>query len=470
MGTLTVTFYKEFHNDILMALVSTAARLIEKQFLNLLNTAIINYTLNDTSEGVLILDSRMYIVQANKQFQQFLKDPSVKIKNLNLSMLFKDVDFGEIQKNENLHVNIRETFLSYKNIYSRVSLDMYRIENYGAINGYVLICRDIGDIIALSQQFVGNVTTFRFDGIITQNPQMLSIIKQCKQIADQKMPVLLEGESGTGKEVFAQSIHNASCRASRPFVAVNCAALPISLVESELFGYEKGSFTDGLTTGRAGKFELANGGTIFLDEIGELPLDVQTKLLRVLDNYRVTRIGGKTEKKLDIRLIAASNRDLYAQVQARTFREDLYYRINVMNFTLPPLSERKEDIQPLVEFFVEQLNMENRSISKKVSDECMGKLCKHNWKGNIRELQNTVTRAYYLCNDMTIISANLPNNILNEPILEPNRHTGTCAEMEAILMRQALDENSGNVLLAANKIGISKATFYRKIKTYNIVI
>lgn len=472
IGTITVTFYKDFYNEFLLALLSTAASLIEKQFLNLRNTAIIDYTLNDASDGVLILNSRLRILHVNKRFQQLINEPQPKPETLDIAMLFKDVDFAALQKEIELHVSIGETFLSYKSIYTRVSVDIYRIENYGAIDGYVIICRDVADIIALSQQFTGSATTFHFDSIITNNAEMLSLIAQCRQIANQKIPILLEGESGTGKEVFAQSIHNASSRSNKPFVAVNCAALPISLVESELFGYEKGSFTDGLATGKAGKFELANGGTIFLDEIGELPLDVQAKLLRVLDNYRVTRIGGKAEKKLDIRLIAATNRDLFTMVQARTFREDLYYRINVMNFRLPPLSERRDDIPLLIRYFIDRLNMENRGIAKEMDADCMRLLCGHIWKGNVRELQNAVTRAYYLCNAKMITKSCLTHDIRETApaltVLSEQTHPKTRAEMEAGLMREALVACGSNVAEAAESVGMSRATFYRKMKKYQL--
>ncbi len=470
-GTITVTFYKDFYNEFLIALIATAASLIEKQFLNLRNSAIIDYTLNDAADGILILDSRWRILHVNKRFLQLINQPQPEAGDLDINRLFKDIDFAALAQESGLHMGIGETFLSYKNVYTRVSVDVYRMVNYGLTEGFVLVCRDIADIIALSQQFIGSATSFDFDAIITDNPQMKSLIRQCRQIAGKRIPVLLEGESGTGKEVFAQAIHNASPRAAKPFVAVNCAALPISLVESELFGYEKGSFTDGLATGKAGKFELANGGTIFLDEIGELPLDVQAKLLRVLDNHRVTRIGGKAEKTLDIRVLAATNRDLLEMVQARSFREDLYYRINVMNFRLPPLSKRREDIPLLIEHFIDRLNMENRGLSKRMDEASLTALCQNSWPGNVRELQNAVTRAYYLCSDQVITQACLPPGLGESAGTEESAalpQPQTLAQMEEALMRQALAQNNGNVTLAAQQAGMSRATFYRRMKAYHI--
>jgi len=227
------------------------------------------------------------------------------------------------------------------------------------------------------------------------------LFKKTKSIAAYDCTVLITGESGTGKELFAHSIHNASNRNNGPFVAINCAALPKDLVESELFGYEKGSFTGASKEGCPGKFELANTGTIFLDEIGELPLEIQSKLLRVLDNHTITRIGGKYERNLDVRVIAATNRNLYNEIQANNFRGDLYYRINVFNIKLIPLRERPEDIELCAEFFLQKLNDKNFGIKKFFDKEFINTIKKHNWPGNVRELENVIQRAYYLSkNDM----------------------------------------------------------------------
>lgn len=468
VGTLTVTFYREYFNDFMVSVVETAAKLIEKQLMAFRYTASMNYIINDTSEGVIILNSHLVPIQINKAFRRMI-DLADETAKPDVRMLFKEFDFDAFISGGGLHEEMGETFLSYKNIYARVSMDIYRIDAYGTADGYVLTCRAIEDIISLSRQFTALGSMFRFEDIITENPRMLSLIADCRQIAVKNCPILLEGESGTGKEVFAQSIHSASERKHGPFVAVNCAALPVSLVESELFGYEKGSFTDGLATGKAGKFELADGGTIFLDEIGELPLDVQAKLLRVLDNHRITRIGGKAEKALDIRVIAATNRDLYRQVRQRSFREDLYYRINVVNFVIPPLSKRTGDISLLAEHFLSRLNIDNRGISKSMSAPFREKLLSHEWTGNVRELQNIVTRAYYLSTGTELTVSQLPPEFDGaEPIESPSMSGDTIEDMEFALMRRALEDCGGNVSRASEKIHMSRATFYRKLKAYGI--
>lgn len=265
VGSITLTYYGEFYNSILTALVKTAAQLIEKQIWSFRYNAVMDYALNNSDEGVLVLNSKFDIIQMNKAILRTIGDPQADPTALDVRMLFKEICFEEIAFSEQMHTQISETFLTYQRLTVRVRIELYRIDTFGTADGYVITCRDIGKLISDSRKFTSPSARFNFDMIVTQNAHMRELIRQCRSLAKRDCPILLLGESGTGKEVFAQSIHNGSPRASKPFVAVNCAALPISLVESELFGYEKGTFTDGLTTGKAGKFEIANGGTIFLD-------------------------------------------------------------------------------------------------------------------------------------------------------------------------------------------------------------
>lgn len=474
-GTITVSYAADFYNDLINIPVGLAAQSIERLLINRHDSAVIDFTTNELEDGVLILNADYRILQINRKMKKLLRDSHVEAESLDIRSLFRSVRMDEIPWGKKVQVDLGETFLSYRKTYLRVRLDAYRIDNGGTTDGYVIICKDMNDLLTLSQQVAGSQTRFHFDSIITQSSQMKKIIDQCRYIADQNMPVLIEGESGTGKEVLAQSIHSASRRSGKPFIAVNCAALPINLVESELFGYEKGTFTDGLSTGKAGKFEMADGGTIFLDEIGELPLDVQAKLLRVLDSYKITRIGGKYEKSLDIRVIAATNRDLRTLVENKSFREDLYYRINVMTIILPPLSERKGDIPLLARHFVGQLNLENSGPDKKLAEETIGLLERHVWKGNVRELQNAVTRAYYLCDTALITPDFLPHEVITETIdLQSRSSTSasgriqTWKENERDLIARALQQNDGNISKAARSLDISRATMYRKIREYRL--
>ena len=290
--------------------------------------------------------------------------------------------------------------------------------------------------------------------------------------ANTRANILITGETGVGKSAVAKTIHAMSDRADKPFIEVNCAVLHENLIESELFGYEKGAFTGALGQGNPGKFELADGGTIFLDEIGELPLEIQSKLLRVLDSHRIFRIGGKTEKNLNIRVIAATNRDLQKEVRNYNFREDLYYRINVLSFHIVPLRERIGDVPLLANYFIGEINRRGERESKIISPECMRILEQHTWPGNVRELQNVILRAYYCSgkNDV-ILPEHLPDDLLhplsNTRTPQPKQYSGEdTAQKEKI--EQALSQCNGDTKEACKQLGVSRATLYRYLNYYNI--
>ncbi len=326
-------------------------------------------------------------------------------------------------------------------------------------------------------KIAGFSSKYDFNSILTRNHKMMNIIEDGKRIAQNECTVLITGESGTGKELFAHSIHNGSRRCRGPFVAINCAALPKDLVESELFGYEKGAFTGASKEGNPGKFELANGGTIFLDEIGELPLEIQSKLLRVLDNHTVARIGGKYERNLNVRIVAATNRDLIKEINARNFRSDLYFRLNVFNLRLIPLRERREDIEMFVDFFLNRLSKKNEIQVKHVDREFIDIIKNYNWPGNVRELENVVQRAYYLSKNGIITASLIPEYIVESVkndedyiILEDKSKRGikTAEQVEKELIVKALQQCNGNVIDASKLIDMGKSTLYRKIKKYNL--
>lgn len=250
----------------------------------------------------------------------------------------------------------------------------------------------------------------RFDNLVGNHPRMREIYNLIARVADTSATVLLIGESGTGKEVLARTIHQQGARASTPFVPINCAAIPSELLESELFGHEKGAFTGAVQT-KVGKFELANGGTLFLDEVGSLRLDLQAKLLRALQEREIERVGGTRTIKIDVRIIAATNRDLKRMMEEGTFREDLYYRLNVVPIVVPPLRHCKEDIPALVDHF---LNKYNREFNRKVrgfSAGAMAALFEYDWPGNVRELENIIERAVALAQGETIALKDLPLDI-----------------------------------------------------------
>jgi len=308
--------------------------------------------------------------------------------------------------------------------------------------------------------------------MIAQSPAMRSVLSLIQQAAPTKATVLLTGETGTGKEVAARTIHEVSPRRAKPFLAINCAALPETLIESELFGHEKGAFT-GAVERRSGCFELASGGTLLLDEIGEMPVPTQGKLLRVLEDRRVRRLGSPREVEVDVRIVAATNRDLGAGIQAGTFREDLYFRLNVFEIHLPPLRERREDIPLIATALVGELNHRHDCRVTEISPDVMELLRMQAWPGNARELRNVLERAVILCGEGPIQMEHLPAGFagasrrpvpaMGTVVLAPGM---TVEEAERELIRITLEHARRNRTRAAAMLGISVKTLFNKLKQY----
>jgi DNA-binding NtrC family response regulator len=304
--------------------------------------------------------------------------------------------------------------------------------------------------------------------IVTQNKNMKSLLQVARDVADSKASVFIQGESGTGKELFARYIHQFSSRKNQPFVAVNCAALPENLLESELFGHEKGAFT-GAISRKKGKFELANHGTLLLDEVSEMDYQLQSKLLRVLQEREIDRIGGMQPVPIDVRFLATTNRDIERRIKDGKFREDLHYRLNVIPFHLPPLSERKDDIPLLAKHFVEKYcKLENRAV-KGLTDEAMVSLMEMTWKGNVRELENIIERAVLMCKG-DVLDKNdlfLPDKDRQPDITTPSKIPPvSLKEIEKSVILNTLDQTNGNRTHAAEILGISVRTLRNKMNEY----
>ena len=304
---------------------------------------------------------------------------------------------------------------------------------------------------------------FNFEEIIGKSNSINRVLEMIKNVASTPATVLITGESGTGKELIARAIHKNSLRKDGPFVVVNCAAFSLNLLESELFGHEKGAFT-GAISRRIGRFEMANGGTIFLDEIGEMDLSIQTKLLRVLQEKEFERVGSSKTIKVDARILTATNKDLKREVKEGRFREDLFYRINVFNIDVPPLRERKEDIPLLVEHFINKYNKILNKRVKKVSTKAMDFLIDYNYPGNIRELENIIERSIIMAKD-EIIDENYFYFIEQERKFEKK---GTLKDVEKELIIKYLIQNKGNRTKTAEILGISRRSLQNKIKEYQI--
>ncbi len=302
--------------------------------------------------------------------------------------------------------------------------------------------------------------------ILGRSPVFLKVIHQVNQIAPVRSTILLTGESGVGKELIAEAVHSGSPRKDKPLVKVNCGALPESLIESELFGHEKGAFT-GAHQQRKGRFELADTGTIFLDEVSEMPINTQVKLLRVLQEGEFERVGGSKTLKVDVRVVAATNQNLEEMVAAGTFRKDLFYRLNVIHLEIPPLRTRSEDISLLAQHFLDKFCLENSRPPMGFTPEATQALKNYLWPGNVRELENVVERAVALCNSPTVGLADLPEEVQQLSQVEENiviQVGASMEEIERLAIRQTLKKTGGDKEVAARILGIGLATLYRRLK------
>ncbi|MEW6213956.1 MAG: sigma-54 dependent transcriptional regulator [Nitrospirota bacterium] len=328
--------------------------------------------------------------------------------------------------------------------------------------------------ILLKEEFASKLG---FPRIIGKSEKIANVAQMVQKVAPTKTTVLLLGESGTGKELFARAIHNLSHRRNYPFVPINCAAIPRGLLESELFGHEKGSFT-GADTKKLGKFELADKGTIFLDEIGDMDLTLQSKLLRAIEEGEIERVGGVKGIRVDVRIVAASNKDLERAVEDKSFREDLYYRLNVFPIRIPPLRDRREDIPLLVEYFINKYSLEIKTSMKSISGEALDILMNYPWKGNVRELENAIERAIILCDGDVIttehivlrqqapLESAIGSLVMDGTLEDVSREALRIAETKRII--KALKETKGNKSRAAEILQVSYKTLLTKIKEYGI--
>ncbi|KQN64100.1 AAA domain-containing protein [Erwinia sp. E602] len=338
--------------------------------------------------------------------------------------------------------------------------------------GRVISLREHRRIREITRRVLGSSASYSFEMICGQSAALRSVLNMARAAARSDSTVLLSGESGTGKELFAQSIHNASARQSGPFLALNCGALPRDLVQSELFGYEDGAFTGSRKGGAAGKFELADGGTLFLDEIGDMPLEAQTSLLRVLQEGEVTRIGGKRPLAVDVRIIAATHRDLLKAVENGSFRRDLWFRLNVIGLAVPPLRERREDIADLTALFCDKVSRALQRPLPAFSDEALRVLSGYAWPGNVRELENVVERTLNICEGATIAADNLPDELrLSAGPLRGSATSSASGSLKAVEKAQieaCLRELQGNLRQVALTLNLSRGALYNKIRRHGI--
>ncbi len=416
-------------------------------------------------DGVLVLDKDARILYINKRGADILMVERDKAIGKHVSEI---VDFTPV---------ILRVFKTHKgyvdkefiiNSPSRGILHFIKTavvlrNSEGEFVGVVDFFREIKRVRAFVTKYIGAEARFTFNDIIGNSPKLKEAIRIAQIASRTSSSILIQGETGTGKEMFAQAIHFASHFSKGPFVALNCGAVPRDLAESELFGYEPGAFTDASKNGRPGKFELADGGTIFLDEIEELPPAIQTKLLRVIENKVITRVGGTKSLRVNVRIIAATNKNLEELIRMNSFRRDLYYRLNVIQITIPPLRERKEDIPLLLEHFVRVFSEEFGKEIKRIDRSFVEPLLEYDFPGNVRELQNIVERAVNLASSGVLTGDLLPENIFEEKSDVPNFND---LKKEAVI--RALRESNFNISVASRKLGISRPTMYKLIKQFHI--
>ena len=439
---------------------------------------------NSIPSGAMVTDPEGYVTHLNRPYADFL---GIDLE----ASLGKHCT--EVVENSRMHVVARSGVAEINQIQmirgQNIVVHRIPIKKEGrviAVFGLVMF-QDIGEVVKLARKLHSlesrvrtyekellqlRSTRYTLDSIIGVGPAITGLKQAAQLAAANNAPVLVTGESGTGKELFAQAIHNAGPRKLRPFIQINCAAIPKDLLESELFGYDKGAFTGALSSGKPGKFEIADGGTIFLDEIGDLPLEMQPKLLRVLEEKCFERVGGNTLIRSDFRLVAATNQDLEGLIVRGLFRKDLYYRLNVISLQIPPLRERREDIPSLVRHLLAQLAKDSGYASIGVSQAAMAALVEYGWQGNVRELANVLERALLVMHGEEIDLGDLPFSAgrgLAERLpaeVVPMREAR--AQTEKAALKAALDKAGNNKAKAAELLGIHRTMLYRQLKRHGI--
>ena len=430
-----------------------------------------NIILDSIADGVFTVDQDWRITSFNRAAQEITKVSRTEA----VGQLCKDVLKADIcEKNCCLRttmktgapiINKKVNIIDAEGRKLPISISTALLRNKsGKLLGAVETFRDISVEEDLRKAIQSK---YSFEDIISKNHKMLQLCDILPDIAASSSTVLIEGESGTGKELIARAMHNLSPRKKQPFLAVNCSALPDTLLESELFGYKAGAFTDAKKD-KPGRFCLAENGTLFLDEIGEITLAMQVKLLRVLQEKTYEPLGATQSVKHNVRIIAATNKNLEELVHQNRFREDLFYRINVFKINLPPLRERMEDIPLLIDHFVGRFNILQKKNIEGVSDEAMSLLMTYNYPGNIRELANVVERAFILCKTGVIEKKHLPEELLITGVRTFEKDASSFRDVETAYLINALKQNNWNCPQTAKQLGIHKSTLYRKIKSLHI--
>lgn len=428
------------------------------------------YSKSSTSDIVIMVDNSSTITFANDMFYEFYNHAPLETINSSLGSICPELEPLVPLISQGKRVMGRQVELVRPSMETeQYFVDMSPINTNSKRLG-MLITLYKGKAKAASAAAGGNAARYTFGDLIGVSEPFVQLKRFAEEVAATPSPILIQGESGTGKELFANAIHCASQRRDKPFVAINCAAIPRDLIGSELFGYVGGSFTGASRTGAKGKFELADGGTLFLDEIGEMPVEMQSVLLRALEENTITRIGATKPINVDVRIITATNKDLPKCISEGSFRADLYYRLSVINLNMVPLRQRREDIPVLADYFLKHFAASNNKPMKGISTEAMTAMMEYAWPGNVRELRNAVERGVIVSKNGYIEAEDMPEVITGriKPQPEPEQPRERVRDLESFFERQRLDmakklmvEFKGNKSKVAQKMGISRSTLYR---------
>ena len=444
---------------------------------------LLNTIFNAVDECVVVVDENGIITMMSSGYKEFIgcEDPEGRhvtevIENTKLHIVAKtgEKEVGEIQEvNGHKMISMRVPILKDGKVVGAIGKVMFK-----DLSNFKILSNKLNNLEKELEYYRNELSTdrkaiYNFNNIIGGSDKSKEVMILAKRAAKTDSNVLITGESGTGKELFAHSIHNASRRCLKPFVKINCAAIPAELFESEMFGYEEGAFTGAKRSGKKGKFEHANGGTILLDEIGDMPMSMQVKLLRVIQEKELVRVGGNDIIKVDVRVISSTNKSLEQLIKDGKFREDLYYRLDVMHLKLPSLRERVEDIEELSNVLRIKICKKYGIYSEGISREAVDFLKAYSWPGNIRQLENVIERAINLLEaDLTIMPKHLPEKIIKSKIkkysLENNYLKDIVESMEKDLIIECLNKTNGNKNETAKILGLSRAGLYKKITRYNL--
>ncbi len=475
-GISLVTRYNKTRNSYLGMTVSTA-KAVENDLRvqralaeSHLASSFQKTVISSIPEALITIDNQGFITLVNESAQKMFSLQFRRIEGKHIRSVFgvqNERFLNLLNRSEALtDVEVRITTNNQANEYTLTCNPI--LSHSGEMIGKILILNEIKRAKSLVTKMIGARASLNFEDICGQNPRFLETINQAKMVSQSNSNILLLGKSGTGKDIISQAIHNASPRKTGPYVAINCAAIPRDLITSELFGHMEGAFTGSRRGGSQGKFELADGGTIFLDEIAETPLELQAVLLRVIEDKSIMRIGGEKVRPVDVRIIAATNKDLRKEIEKGTFREDLFYRLNVFTIQMVPLSERIDDIPMLVDLFVRKTAGTMGKVIKKIDPKLIDKFMNYSWPGNIRELQNVIERMmHYVTTDELTMDLIPPEILQNQKSLDMHYNLEAPKDIEYQILKKMLGMNLSKKEMA-QKMKIARSSLYRKLKEHHL--